>query len=245
MLIVFITAACGAPRPPTPSATPPVSLAFDESADSLIIDADSRVHGGAPFPFELCSHVDNLRVWGDGRIVVANDQPGDRVLAGHLTGDQMARLIEFLYGQFFSKAWTSEPPNPAAISFGLALHLQNETLSYSWSEASAPPIYQQLLAQIDPHDLTAFVPQTAQLIVTPGKADYPGSPEPPEWPAQFGLSLSQVGGGGTPISGAALDYVWRAFSHASSLSFKEGGKYYIVFLEMPEISIPDSRYGCY
>jgi hypothetical protein len=243
ILVVFFTAACGAPRPATPTTTPSDSLAFDESADTLIIDADSRGHGSGPFPFELCSHVDNIRVWGDGRIVFANFGPGYRVLSGQLTSDKMARLIKFLYDQIFSKAWTPEPA-PAGTYFGLAIHLQSGTLSYSWGEPSEPPIYQQLLAQIDPHDLTPFVPQKAQLMVAPIAAANPVLPEPLVWPAQLGLSLSQVGPGGMPISGKTLDYVWSVSNHAGILQFKEASHDYTVWLEMPEISIPDPRYGC-
>jgi hypothetical protein len=221
------------------------SLAFDDSADNLVIDVDSHVHGGPPFQYEGCSHVANMRVWGNGRVVVASFKPDVlQVLTGHLTKAKLSGLIQFLYDHFYSNAWTSEPPNPAAIDFGLAVHLQSETLKYSWGERSEPPIYQQLLAQIDPNDLAPFVPQKAQLMVAPGKVEYPAPPIRPEWPAQFGLSLSQVGPGGTPISGQVLAYVWDALNHNVILSYKEGSRYYTVWLEIPEISMPDPRYGC-
>ena len=223
---------------------PPVSLAFDESAETLIIDADSASHGSAPFQYEGCSHVANLRVWGDGRIVVVSDEPGNQVLTGHLTSDKIGGLVKFLYDQLFSKSWTPEPANPAAFYFGLTMHLQSGTLSYAWGQAGEPPIYQQLLAQIDPHDLTPFVPQEAQLMVAPIAAANPALPDPPVWPERFGLSLSQVGAGGTPISGRTLDYVWSASNQAGILQFKEASHDYAVWLEMPEISIPDPRYGC-
>jgi hypothetical protein len=232
LLVVLLVGAC------TPSPVP-----YDESPNALLIYARSR-SGGPPRQGSLCNFVPNLRIWGDGRVVMGTyTDKGRQVNLGHIDKAQIEDILELLRNAGFYSNWTPEawPPNPAGDGFDLDVNLPGGDYSYSWQSAYDPEIYRELLAKINPTQLKPFTPGRATLMAVPFSN---GSGDIVQWPPQFSFSLKDVTGSGRIIAGEPLAFIWQDINQNYVPVVMDDNIQYLVWLVMPEISMPYSGYGC-
>ena len=154
---------------PTPSPVIPESLAYDQSPEALIIEIDT--YGGL-MPTPLSRHVPDLRIYGAGLVVRAEEGESssrglDRsVMTGHLSGEELDQLVSFIAGQGFFQLDDTYMPSPAPTdlpSRHIVVNLldASKTVSiYPSDFADAPEafwnIYNELMA-VAPSDEEAFI----------------------------------------------------------------------------------------
>jgi len=243
--VVLILTACRPSFLPISTSSPIVSslpIAFERNSSTVIMFAEARSSGGPPWPTEYCNYVPELRIWGDGRVVISEQLAGSRqVRIGHVDEATKQELLQILIRQgFFS--WTPEYPNPAATGFKLQTILQSGKYGHAWNDPDPPEIYKQILVAIGVDRLNLFVPQNARLMATSDTG--PGMfGESSEWPARFGITLQGITGSGVEVSGDVLAFAWQMISEGRWL-FKEGNTEYVIWLQVPAIFIPDKTFGC-
>jgi hypothetical protein len=84
LLVVFLVGSC------TPSPIP-----YDESQNALLIYARSR-SGGPPMEGCLCNSVPELRIWGDGRVVMGPTYKSRQINLGHIDKAQIEDILDML-----------------------------------------------------------------------------------------------------------------------------------------------------
>lgn len=234
LLVVLLLGSC------TPSPVP-----YDENQNALLIFAWLKTHGGAPMQGSLCNSVPDLRIWGDGRVVTgAYTDKGRQIKLGHVEKAQIEDMLDILRNAGFFSDWTPDPLalNPGGTGFDLDVNLPSGAYSYSWGETIYPAIYQEMLSKISPIELTPFTPERATLMVAP--FIYGGSEKIVQWPPQFSFSLKDVASSGRIIEGEPLAFIWQDVNQNYIPVVMDNNTNYLVWLVMPEISMPYSGYGC-
>jgi hypothetical protein len=235
-LVVLLLGSC------TPSPIP-----YDENQNALLMFARLKAQGGAPMEGSLCNSVPDLRIWGDGRVVTgAYTDKGRQISLGHLEKAQIEDMLGMLRNAGFFSNWTPDigALNPGGMGFDLVVNLPSGAYSYSWGWMGPvyPEIYQEMLSKISPTELNPFTPERATLMAVP--FTYGGSENIVQWPAQFSFSLKDVTSSGRIIEGEPLAFIWQDVNQNYVPVVMDDNTGYLVWLVMPEISMPYSGYGC-
>lgn len=220
-------------------------LEYQADRSVQVIVADTSSVGGWQFLGQMCNHIPDLRVWGDGRVVYSHFQDGKRVVeAGSLDPAQIQLLLQTIAGAGFFRKNTPEVPNPQGDYFTLTVHLKSGTFSYSWN--SAPGFYSALTGVVARMGLPEYTPDRALLVSTPCSISHcPQGVALPEWPAGYGFSLADAEHGGW-IAGEALSFVWQAVNMTFPVpGFREGNKGYGIALEIPGVSWSEPPFDCW
>jgi hypothetical protein len=230
----------------SPILTPDL-LAYDTSPETVVVYANARITAGAPEPGQTCNYIPNLRIWGDGRVVLREYNDGQRyVYSSHYDPAQIRELLVFLEDQGIFEPRTPMMPNPAGTYSTVTINLRAGEYGFFWDNPSTP-VFAEFLSLIDPGELTPYVPQEALLVV----GSYPGSCPPehelPEWPTRFGISLAEVRKSDRWVTGDALAFVWQAINdHPFPLTgFIEDGQAYAVALQIPGVSYKEPPFDCW
>jgi hypothetical protein len=237
-LVVLGVNACGTLLP---SVGQPVSLPYDSSPRTIVITALSQTRGGGPLPGESCNYLPDLRVWGDGRIIRVTYSGNRRlVTTGHLSPDQVERLLTTLSNQGFFTSFASDPPNPAATGWWLTVQLQVVTFDRF---SNAPrSFYVSLLATADGFSLAPYVPDRALLETVP---ESQAATPLVNLLKQNGISFQETSTGGTWLTGPALTAVWTALN--GDWGFGQMGSHLRDYaaLYVPDEANAQSSFPCY
>jgi len=175
--LVLVLTACGGGQESTPE---PVSLEYDDRAGVLIVQADT--YGGLmPPPSSSSTHVPEVSIYGDGLVVLAEDEEGpvagtDRwVTTGHIDHEELRELLAFIaesgfFGLDDLYAPRPAPPDSPARHVTINLLAATKTVSvfphyYDEAPASFRETYEKLL-EISPPDLTPFIPSAGTVTAT-------------------------------------------------------------------------------
>jgi hypothetical protein len=153
---------------PTPSPVIPVSLTYDHSPEALIIEVDT--YGGL-IPPPMSRHVADLRIYGDGLVVRAEEgEPSSRgldrrVMTGYLTEEELDEIVGFIAGQGFFQLEDRYMPSPAPTdlpSRHITVNLLDTSKTvtiYPFDFADAPTafwdVYDELM-RVSPSDAEVF-----------------------------------------------------------------------------------------
>ena len=201
--VVLALTACGGGREPTPE---PISLEYDNSAGALIIEVDTC---GGMVPPPSSRHIAELSIYGDGQVVLAEEDGAPRVgtdralTTGRIGEQELAQLLSFIAGSGFF-GLDDRYVDPGAPTDGPWRHVRVDLLDVSRSVSIYPPDYADAPAAfwqtydavmgVQPSDATAFVPTSGTLTATDlGPID--------DLPAGQG---NQVAPWDTPLVGIAL-----------------------------------------
>jgi hypothetical protein len=203
--VVLVLTACGGGggQEPTPE---PISLEYDNSAGALIIEVDTC---GGLLPPPSSRHIAELSIYGDGQVVLAEEDGAPRVgtdravTTGRIGEQELAQLLSFIAGSGFF-GLDDRYVDPGAPTDGPWRHVRVELLDVSRSVSIYPPDYADAPAAfwqtydavigVQPSDATAFVPTSGTLTATDlGPID--------DLPAGQG---NQVAPWDTPLVGIAL-----------------------------------------
>ena len=173
--LVLVLTACGGGQESTPE---PISLEYDNRAGVLIVQADT--YGGL-MPPPTRRHVPEVSIYGDGLVVLAEDEEGpvvgtDRwVTTGHIDHEELQELLAFIVESgFFSLddlyAPRPAPPDSPARHVTINLLAATKTVSvfpryYEEAPAAFRETYEKLV-EISPPDLTPFTPSAGTLSAT-------------------------------------------------------------------------------
>ena len=111
--LVLSLTACGGGQEPTPE---PISLEYDDRAGVLVVQADT--YGGL-MPPPTRRHVPEVSIYGDGLVVLAEDEEGpvvgtDRwVTTGHIDHEELQELLAFIAESGFFGLDDLYAPRPA------------------------------------------------------------------------------------------------------------------------------------
>jgi hypothetical protein len=226
-------------------ANSPDLSSYSRSPNDLLIYIDENTTAGGPIIGEMCNHIPNLRIWGDGRLVYVqhDNQTGGRVVyTGYLDSDQVAAALDLLYNHGFFVPVKPEPANPSGTFFFVKVYLaagqQNPTVRSERSFLS------DLVNSFDLSQFTRFAPSEALLVTNIPFAS--SLPSMNEWPARFGISLADADQG-LWIQGEALETLWQFVNEWQGAvpMLRENGTPYSIALEIPGISILDPPYDCW
>lgn len=206
--VVLILTACGGSQ--AGQATPvPVSVEYERTAGVLIVEADT--HGGL-MPPPSGKHVAELSIFGDGLVVLAEDDGAPRVgtdrriSTGHVEGEELEEILTFIadtgfFGLDDQYAPSPSPPDMPWRHVTVNLSGTFKTVSiYPHDYEQAPTAFletYQMLLGLSPADATAFTPASGTLSAT----DRGPIEELP------GGRQSQVAPWDTPLVGVALSAV--------------------------------------
>ena len=191
----------------------------------------------------MCNHIPNLRIWGDGRTILADydQQTGLRtVYTGYLDSTQIAAALELLKNRGFFLPVAPKPANPSGTFFTLRVMLSSDPQDfYTRSDKTT---YKKLVSSFDLSQFTVFAPSEALLVTSQFVRDKPDQ----EWPTRFGFSLTEADQG-LWIQGEALDYLWQFVNEWSTYipALRENGSFYSIALEIPGISALDPPFNCW
>ena len=203
--VVLVLTACGGGGGQEPT-TEPISLEYDNSAGTLIIEVDT--YGGL-LPPPSSRHIAELSIYGDGQVVLAEEDGAPRVgtdravTIGRISEQELAGLLSFIADSGFF-GLDDYYVDPAAPTDGPSSHVRVELLGLSRSVSVYPSDYAAAPAAfwrtydavigVQPSDATAFVPTSGTLTATDlGPID--------DLPAGQG---NQVAPWDTPLVGIAL-----------------------------------------
>lgn len=203
--VVLVSTACGGGARQEPTAEP-VSLEYDHSAGALIVELDT--HGGL-LPPPSGRHTAELSIYGDGLVVLAEEDDAPRVgtdraiTTGHMGEQELAQLLSFIADSGFF-GLDDRYVDSAAPTDGPWRHVTVELLGVSRSVSIYPPDYADAPAAfwrtydavigVQPSDATAFVPASGTFTATDlGSID--------DLPGGQG---NQVAPWDTPLGGIAL-----------------------------------------
>lgn len=129
---------------------------------------------------------------------------------------------------------------PVPVTYNIEINLKSGTASRSWNYR--PPLVDQFLRQLSVAEFSAYIPKKALFLVKPAG----GSDSYTEWPADLGLSLSNVPQEGIWVEGAVLSYLWHSTNNQGQIppAFRSAGKYYAVRLEIQELALKNVSYQC-
>jgi hypothetical protein len=241
LVLATLVACAGPAQQATPSPAEPVSLEYDRSAGSLIVEADTS---GGLAPPATGRHVPEVSIYGDGLVVMARDGESpvvgtDRVVTvGHLGEEQLGQLLATVADAGFFDLEERYMPSPAAPDLPwrqVTIHLieGSKTVSiYPSDYADAPAAFREayeMVVGVQPSDVTPFSPTSGSLTATDlGPID--------ELP---GGRANQVAPWDTPLVGIAL-------SEATQGVHLEGEGYQIVeefLLRYPQGQLFGSQEG--
>jgi hypothetical protein len=175
--VALVLTACGGGRgqEPTPE---PISLEYDHSGGALIIEADT--YGGL-LPPPSSRHIAELSIYGDGQVVLAEEDGAPRVgtdraiTIGRIGEQELAELLAFIAESGFF-GLDDRYVDPAAPTDGPWKHVRVELLGVSRSVsiypadyADAPAAFWQTydaVTRVQPSDATAFAPTSGTLTAT-------------------------------------------------------------------------------
>jgi hypothetical protein len=224
---------------PTPVRTPP-PLDWDTSPDQILIEA---MNCCGLVPPSVAQNYIPARVWGDGRVVWAEDdgRGGRRVLEGQLTPTEARALLQrFADAGFFGWNEHYQPeitPTDQPLDV-LTVRLNWGRKSVSVYGGGAPPAFDTLQALVlsgagvAGHALA--VPERAYLLTLPAT----GANVTPthQWPdASAGFTLDQAIQG-RPIEGEAAAFAWRTLNENLNAVVASGGKTYSLFLMVSRVT---------
>jgi hypothetical protein len=226
LAIVLALVACGGgaeDQQPTPSLAGTGSLEYDRSSEALIIEVDT--YGGL-LPSPLSRHVPELRIYGDGLVVLAGEEGmlargTDRVvMTGHLSEEELGQLLSFMVEHGFFQLEDRYLPSPAPTDLP-ARHVTVNLLDssktvtvYPFDFADAPTafrdVYNELVA-VSPADAAVFTPTSGTMTALDlGSID--------DLPAG---QRNQVAPWDTPLVGIALH-------EATEGAYLEGEQYRVI-----------------
>ncbi|HJX38346.1 MAG TPA: hypothetical protein VJ714_07095 [Anaerolineae bacterium] len=217
--VVLVLTACGGEggQEPTPQ---PISLEYDNSAGVLIVEVDT--YGGL-LPPPSSRHIAEVSVYGDGQVVLAEEDGAPRVgtdraiTTGRVGKQELAELLSFIADSGFF-GLDERYVDPAAPTDGPWRHVTVELLGISRSVsiypsdyAGAPAAFWQTydaVTDLQPSNATAFAATSGTLTAKDlGPID--------DLPAGQG---NQVAPWDTPLVGIAL-------SEATDGAHLEGDQY--------------------
>jgi hypothetical protein len=205
-VMVLIMTACGMGAGQEPTAEP-ISLEYDDSAGALIVEADT--YGGL-LPPPSSRHIAALSIYGDGQVVLAEEDGAPRVgtdravTIGRISGQELTELLSSVADSGFF-ALEDRYVDPSAPTDGPSRHVTVNLLGISKTVSVYPPDYAAAPAAfwraydavmgIQPAEATAFLPTSGTLISTDlgPIEDLPGG------------QGSQVAPWDTPLTGIALE----------------------------------------
>jgi hypothetical protein len=208
LTVVLILAGCAGGQ--DGRATPErVSPEYEQTAGVLIVEADT--YGGL-MPPPSSRHVAELSVFGDGLVVLGEDDGAPRVgtdrrvTTGHIDHEELQELLAFIaesgfFGLDDLHAPFPAPPDSPARHVTINLLAATKTVSvfpqyYEDAPAAFRETYEKLM-EISPPDLTPFIPSAGTLTATDlGPIE--------DLPAGHG---NQVAPWDTPLVGIALSAV--------------------------------------
>jgi hypothetical protein len=216
---------------------------YRHDADTEVITFDSRTVAGPPADNETCNHIPNLRVWGDGRVVIVDSGSNRLVRAGTLDDSQMQAVIKLLDGHGILKQTTPLPANPAGTGYALTVQLNSGTYTQGWY--SRPALLDELRSAINPSRLREYVPEKGLLVTGSFTLWTPPVALMTEWPTStYGFSLSEATQGKW-VSGDALQFLWKTINTNNPAGLREGNRVWGIGLEIPGISIQDPPFDCW
>ncbi len=172
---VLVLTACGGGQEPTPE---PISLEYDSSAGALIIEVDT--YGGL-LPPPSSRHIAELSIYGDGQVVLAEEDgvpragTGRAITIGRIGEQELAELLSFIAESGFFRL-DDRYVDPAAPTDGPWRHVTVQLLAVSRSVsiypsdyAGAPAAFWQTydaVTGVQPSDATAYAPTSGTLTAT-------------------------------------------------------------------------------
>jgi len=173
--LVLVLTACGGGQESTPE---PISLEYDDRAGVLIVEADTY-RGLVPSPSGR--HVPELSIYGDGLVVLAEDDEAPRVgtdraiTTGHVDQEELQELLAFIAESGFFGLDDQYAPSPALPDMPwrhVTTNLLGTTKSvsiYPHDYEEAPAVFWETyhkLLEISPPDSAVFTPSTGTLTAT-------------------------------------------------------------------------------
>jgi hypothetical protein len=167
--VVLVLTACagGGGQEPT---VQPVSLRYDHRAGVLIVEADT--YGGL-LPPPSSRHIAELSIYGDGEVVVAEEDGAPRVgvdravTIGRISEQELTELLSLIADSGFL-GLDDNYVDPTAPTDGPSRHVRIELAEISRTVSVYPPDYAaapkafrrtyDAVMGVRPSDLTAFVP---------------------------------------------------------------------------------------
>lgn len=217
--VVLVLTGCGGEgtREPTPQ---PISLEYDDSAGALIVEVDT--YGGL-LPPPSSRHIAELSIYGDGQVVLAEEDSAPRVgtdravTIGRISEQELAGLLSFiadsgffgLEGRYVDLAAPTDGPwRHVAVRL---LGISRTVYVYPPDYAAAPDAFWQTydaVMGIQPLEATAFVPASGTLTAT-----------------DLGLIDDLPGGQGNQVAPWDTPLMGLALSEATQGAHLEGEKY--------------------
>jgi hypothetical protein len=173
--LVLVLTACGGGQESTPE---PISLEYDDRAGVLIVEADT--YGGL-VPSPSGRHVPELSIYGDGLVVLAEEDEAPRVgidrsiTTGHIDQEDLQELLAFIAeGGFFGldDQYAPSPALPDMPWRHITVNLLGTTKSvsiYPHDYEDAPAVFWETyhkLVEISPPDSVVFTPSAGTLTAT-------------------------------------------------------------------------------
>lgn len=176
LLAVVVLTACGVQsQQPTPE---PISPEYAHHAATLVILADT--YGGL-LPPSSGRHVPEVSIYGDGSVVVAQEDGARRVgtdralITGRIEGEELRRLLELVVDEGFFQLDDQYSPSNAPTD-GPCRKVRVDLLSRSktvsicpFDQAQAPAAFNRVyneLATLSPSEEAAFIPNSGLLTAT-------------------------------------------------------------------------------
>lgn len=213
---------------------------WDRSADTVILRMDDQA------AYEPQAYFDNdipiCTLWGDGRLVWVNLLAGrSEVLESRLTDDQIRSLIETVIRTGFYD-WENDivPPgtdSPILQSLTLSLYESSRTVErYSPWPANGFESLRQTCTNLT---------ETRALVVPTGgwmkayEVEIDPTAKVIPWPRTAPFTLEELASSGTPrwIESPWAEFVWTNITRELGVvQVREGGKAYLISLQVPGIS---------
>jgi len=249
------TPASGGPTTATPEApeqpdTP--ALLWDASPDALVASA-TFCCGFSPEIVQT-NYIPAGQIWGDGRVIWANLQPGGgrQLLEGKLTPEQLGALLEQAEqaGFFGWQELYTDPTSPTDLaSKCLFLQVKDDARRVCEYYQGAPEAFHALFEQVSQGAGATgkdYVPSRGFLTAQPLPASTgAGKTEGVAvWdPAALDVSLAQAGEG-VWVEGPALDKAWELVNaNAWTPAAVEDSSVYYLTLQIPGVSIAPPPQG--
>jgi hypothetical protein len=174
-VLLVLTACGGRGQEPT---VQPISLDYDHSAGALIIEADT--YGGL-LPPPSSRHIAELSIYGDGQVVLAEDDGAPRVgidravTIGRISEQGLAEILSLIAESGFF-GLDDQYVDPAAPTDGPSRHIRIDLLATSRTVSVYPSDYADAPAAlwqtydavmgVQPSDVKAFAPTSGTLTAT-------------------------------------------------------------------------------
>lgn len=218
---------------------PRIKAEWNTSPGACIIEVDLSGE-----PERDYNYIPDARVWGDGRItwVEYNSDGKRRVLEGHLSKEEMARLInQFIEAGFFNgyrrfPDWDGEVGPFVVIELSNVYHMVVIGGMSDYDNKSVLDLVAWLRSGAGTEGMT-FTPIAGTLYVFPREdvAVPPDAHARFQWPdEEFGYGLEQVyeSGDNIDITGKELTFAWEIVSYPTPL-VESGGHVYWIAVVVP------------